>query len=71
MKKVVIKFIKVYQRLFSPFEGIFGYGCRFYPSCSRYAEEAIDKNGILKGGLGTMWRIFRCGPWSKGGIDRV
>ena len=52
------------------FAGSFG-GCRFYPSCSHYAEDAIRLHGLIRGlALGT-WRILRCNPYGTGGVDRV
>ena len=76
MKYFIVLFIKVYQKTLSPDHGLFsffypnGY-CRYYPSCSEYAKEAIEKKGVIKGsGLG-LWRIVRCNPWSKGGVDLV
>ncbi|MFN2613301.1 MAG: membrane protein insertion efficiency factor YidD, partial [Actinomycetota bacterium] len=45
--------------------------CRFFPSCSSYAVEAFRTNGLVKGGLQTLWRLVRCGPWSAGGFDPV
>ena len=45
--------------------------CKFYPTCSQYALEAIEKYGALKGGLMAAWRILRCNPFSKGGYDPV
>ncbi|MGA1862165.1 membrane protein insertion efficiency factor YidD [Deferribacter thermophilus] len=50
---------------------MFGRNCRYYPSCSQYAKEAIVKKGILKGLLLSGWRILRCNPFSKGGYDPV
>jgi len=44
-------------------------GCRFYPSCSQYARQAIDRYGLVKGILKSVWRILRCNPLSKGGVD--
>ena len=53
------------------FAGSFGGQCRFYPSCSHYAEDAIRSHGVIRGmALGT-WRILRCNPFGSGGIDRV
>jgi hypothetical protein len=53
------------------FAGSFGGQCRFYPSCSHYAEDAIRAHGVVRGvALGT-WRILRCNPFGSGGIDRV
>lgn len=46
-------------------------GCRFRPTCSEYMYSAVEKYGLLKGILMGLWRIMRCGPWSKGGYDPV
>ncbi len=60
--------IRGYRLLFA---GSFGGHCRFYPSCSHYAEDAIRSHGLIRGvALGT-WRILRCNPFGKGGVDRV
>jgi len=45
--------------------------CRYYPSCSNYAIEAIEKYGLIKGGGLAAWRLLRCNPWSRGGYDPV
>jgi len=45
--------------------------CRFYPSCSHYGYQAIYKYGVFKGGLMAAWRVLRCNPFNKGGIDPV
>lgn len=45
--------------------------CRFYPSCSHYGYQAIYKYGVIKGGLMAAWRVLRCNPFNKGGIDPV
>lgn len=45
--------------------------CRFHPSCSQYALEALDRHGPLKGSLLSIYRILRCNPWNKGGYDPV
>lgn len=63
-----IYLIKLYQYLLSP---IFGQQCRFYPTCSHYAIEAIQKYGALKGTYYTMHRLLRCHPWCDGGHDPV
>jgi putative membrane protein insertion efficiency factor len=75
MKKLVIATIRLYQKTISPDHGWFSGGeqhvCRFYPTCSQYTIDAIEKYGIIKGiGLG-LWRILRCNPWNKGGHDPV
>jgi len=66
LKKIFLKTIKVYQKFISPF---LSRSCRFYPSCSEYSYKAIEKYGALKGGVLSLWRILRCNPWNKGGID--
>jgi putative membrane protein insertion efficiency factor len=43
--------------------------CKYHPSCSQYASEALRKHGLLKGSAKTAWRLFRCNPWSHGGVD--
>lgn len=66
--------IKLYQRTLSPDHGWFkflhprGY-CKFYPSCSEYSYQMIKKRGLAIGALRTLWRILRCNPWGKGGVD--
>jgi len=45
--------------------------CRFYPSCSRYGFEAVQKHGVLRGGLLAAWRVLRCNPFNPGGYDPV
>jgi len=64
----LLKLISLYQILLSPY---LGRNCRFYPTCSAYAKEAIVKKGIFKGILLALWRILRCNPFSKGGFDPV
>lgn len=68
MRSLLIGLIKIYQWGLSPF---FGASCRFYPSCSSYAIEAIDKYGALKGGYLIVFRLGRCHPWCDGGHDPV
>ncbi|MDI6882920.1 MAG: membrane protein insertion efficiency factor YidD [Patescibacteria group bacterium] len=63
---LLLKIIKFYQKFISPF---LGRNCRFEPSCSEYTVLAIKKHGVLKGGTLSFWRILRCNPWNKGGID--
>jgi putative membrane protein insertion efficiency factor len=76
LSRIVIWFIKFYQKTLSfdhgPLKHYYPHGfCRFYPTCSEYGVEAIQKHGIIKGGLKTIWRIMRCNPWNKGGNDPV
>jgi putative membrane protein insertion efficiency factor len=60
--------IRIYQRLLSP---ALGSRCRYYPSCSEYAAQAIERFGILRGLVLAAWRLMRCNPWSRGGFDPV
>ncbi|HPD33621.1 MAG TPA: membrane protein insertion efficiency factor YidD [Bacteroidota bacterium] len=68
MKKILIELIKLYKKFISP---ALPPSCRFYPTCSSYAIEAIDKHGIFYGSALSIWRILRCNPFNKGGIDPV
>ncbi len=69
IKKGLIFLIKTYQTTISP---RFSHGsCRYYPTCSHYAIEAIETHGVFKGCLLAIWRILRCNPFSKGGWDPV
>ncbi|HMM06843.1 MAG TPA: membrane protein insertion efficiency factor YidD [Clostridiales bacterium] len=68
MKKVMILLIRFYQKAISP---MFPPCCRFQPTCSQYALEAVGKYGIWKGGRKAIWRILRCNPFCKGGYDPV
>ena len=43
--------------------------CKYHPSCSQYAADALRKHGPLKGAAKAAWRVLRCNPWSKGGVD--
>jgi uncharacterized protein len=60
--------IRAYQRILSP---MLGNRCRYYPSCSEYAAQAIRRFGILRGLVLAGWRLLRCNPWSDGGFDPV
>lgn len=63
---VLIALIRGYQATLGK---VLGGSCRFHPSCSDYALEAVRLNGALVGAGQAVWRIVRCGPWSKGGVD--
>lgn len=75
-KIIVLWSIRLYQNTLSFDHGWMrrfypdGY-CRFYPSCSQYGYECVDKHGVVVGGIRTVWRILRCNPFSKGGNDPV
>ncbi len=73
-RTLAVKLIRIYQKTLSfdhsALKIFYPHGfCRFYPSCSEYGVEAIQKYGIIKGGFKTVWRIMRCNPWNKGGND--
>ncbi|MFO7750328.1 MAG: membrane protein insertion efficiency factor YidD [Desulfobacteraceae bacterium] len=68
MKQVLIIFIRVYQCCISPF--IIS-SCRFYPSCSHYALEAVTVHGSVKGALLSIKRVLKCHPFHPGGFDPV
>ena len=68
MKWLLIKIIHIYRYLLSPWVGN---QCRFYPTCSNYAEQAIKEHGSIKGGYLMLRRLIKCHPWHEGGIDNV
>lgn len=68
IKRFFLIFIKLYQYILSP---VLGPSCRFYPTCSNYAYEAILRYGLLKGLIFALKRIVRCHPFNEGGIDPV
>jgi putative membrane protein insertion efficiency factor len=70
MKKLTLLLLKKYQT-FSSFQKYLGVSCRFYPTCSDYTYEAVEKYGVGKGLLLGLLRVMRCNPWNKGGIDKV
>jgi uncharacterized protein len=63
--------IHAYQRHLSPLASAAGYRCRFTPTCSRYAEAVIARDGVVKGGWRAVKRIARCGPWTPAGTRDV
>lgn len=68
INKLIIALVRTYQICISP---LLGPRCRFYPSCSNYAIEAIEKHGFLKGSFLAARRVLRCHPGNPGGIDLV
>jgi len=66
LRSLAVLPIRLYQRLISP---ALGQRCRYYPSCSEYAAQAIRRFGILRGLVLAVWRLLRCNPWSRGGFD--
>ncbi len=68
MQKVLIALVRIYQICISP---LLGKNCRFYPTCSQYAIEALGKYGVLYGSWLTIKRLTKCHPFHKGGYDPV
>ncbi len=68
MSTILASLIRVYQYLFRP---LLGANCRFAPTCSEYAHEAIEKHGAAKGALLAVRRVLRCHPYHSGGYDPV
>ncbi len=69
MKKFLIKLITIYQNHISKWLTSKNINCKFYPTCSEYTKQAIEKYGAGKGLILGIWRILRCNPFSKGGYD--
>lgn len=68
MKEFLVFLVKFYRKNISPLKRPC---CRFYPSCSEYTLEALEKYGVLKGGFMAIKRILRCNPFNEGGYDPV
>jgi uncharacterized protein len=68
MSRAAIALLRGYQRFISP---LLGARCKYYPSCSEYAVQAIGRYGILRGSVLATWRLLRCNPFSHGGYDPV
>ena len=68
MKRIVLALISFYRKFISPLKKPC---CRFYPTCSQYAFEAVEKHGALRGSALAVKRIIRCNPYHKGGYDPV
>jgi len=68
MRRILILLISAYQACLSPF---LGNRCRFYPSCSSYAQQAIAEHGVIKGSWLALHRLSKCHPWHEGGLDPV
>jgi len=69
VKRLVVFLIRIYQKFISPLKGVSS--CRFYPTCSQYAIDAITKYGIVKGSFMSVKRIIKCHPFHPGGYDPV
>lgn len=68
IRKILISLIKFYRKKISPLNPP---KCKYIPTCSQYAIDAIEKYGAIKGTLLAIWRVLRCNPFSKGGFDPV
>lgn len=68
IRAVLVGSIRTYRAVLSP---ALGGRCRFYPSCSHYAQDAIELRGAVRGGALAVWRILRCNPFGRGGIEQV
>ncbi len=68
MKPVALYILRWYKRWISP---AFPPSCRYVPTCSEYAMEAVERYGVLSGGIMAGWRLLRCHPLAKGGLDPV
>ena len=67
-RNAALAFMHLYRRFISP---LYGQVCRYYPSCSRYAVEALQMRGFVVGAALAAWRVLRCNPFSSGGVDDV
>jgi uncharacterized protein len=67
-QRVALHMLRTYKRILSP---MLPPSCRYVPTCSEYAMEAVDRFGILRGGLKALWRLLRCHPFAHGGYDPV
>ncbi|MFT4157422.1 MAG: membrane protein insertion efficiency factor YidD [Microbacterium sp.] len=67
-RNLVLGFLTAYRAVISP---LYGDVCAYYPSCSAYAVGAVQQHGALRGALLSAWRILRCNPWTRGGVDDV
>ncbi|MEN9630152.1 MAG: hypothetical protein RJA10_3380 [Pseudomonadota bacterium] len=67
-RRLLLGLVRLYRLLLSPWIGPV---CRYYPSCSQYALDALNRHGALGGSAWAAWRVLRCNPWSLGGCDPV
>jgi uncharacterized protein len=68
VRRILIAILKIYKRVLSP---MLPSACRFHPTCSIYAMEAIERHGAMRGTALTIWRICKCHPFHAGGFDPV
>ena len=69
MRKLIISLINLYQKGISTMISSKNIHCKFYPTCSEYTKQAVEKYGVIKGGAKGIIRILKCNPFSKGGYD--
>ncbi len=67
MKTLALALVHAYRLLVSPF--LPANTCKYHPSCSQYALDALRKHGLVVGSAKAAWRLARCNPWSRGGVD--
>lgn len=67
-RNLVLGFLTGYRKVISP---MYGDVCAYYPSCSAYAVGAVQQHGAVRGTAVSLWRILRCNPWTRGGVDDV
>lgn len=68
LRKIYLFPVKIYKKVISPMKPAC---CRYYPSCSSYMVMAVEKHGIIKGTVLGIWRLLRCNPYARGGVDYV
>jgi putative membrane protein insertion efficiency factor len=68
LRNIFLLPLLAYRRLVSP---LLPARCKYYPSCSAYAVEAVRELGVLRGSIVAAWRLARCNPWSHGGVDEL
>jgi len=68
MRYLGVGLVRLYQVLLSP---LVGGSCKFHPSCSQYAVDAMRRYGLVRGSVLAGWRLLRCNPWSHGGVDHA
>jgi len=71
MRHVLVLFVRAYQVTLSPLLGVLGAGCRYFPTCSQYTYQAVEKYGWVRGSWMGIKRIGRCHPFARGGYDPV
>ena len=67
-RRIAIAPLRLYQRVISP---LVPARCKYHPTCSQYAVDAVRAHGVLRGSVLATWRVLRCNPWSAGGLDPV